>query len=68
MDSVSTCIPNIGLREQRKRMTFGLVLFVASAAVAAVLVATGVSRGWRLALFLPLWAAATGFFQAREKT
>jgi hypothetical protein len=68
MDSVSTCIANIGPREQRKRMRFGLVLFVVSAAVAAVLMASGVPRWWRLALFLPVWAAATGFFQAREKT
>jgi len=49
-------------------MTFGVLLFVVSAAVATVLVATGIPRWWRLALFVPLWAAAGGCFQAREKT
>jgi hypothetical protein len=65
---MSTCIANIGPRERRKRMTFGLLLFVVSAGIATVLVATDIPRWWRLALFLPLWAAAAGWFQAREKT
>jgi hypothetical protein len=62
------CVANIGRRERRKRMAFGLVLFVVSAGIATVLVASDIPRLWRLALFLPLWAAAAGFFQAREKT
>jgi hypothetical protein len=36
--------------------------------LAGVLFGLGAARGWRLALFAPLWVAALGIFQAREKT
>jgi len=64
----SACVMNIGVRERRKRMKFGVTLVAASGLVATVLVATGADRWWRLALFLPFWAGALGVFQAREKT
>jgi hypothetical protein len=62
------CIANIGPRERRKRMTFGVIAFGVGVVACVALVATGVSRWWRLGLFLPLWAAGLGVFQAREKT
>ncbi len=62
------CIPNISPRERRKRLAGGVIMLVLGLAVLAVLMATGASRWWRLALF-PLFAgAASGFFQWRDKT
>jgi hypothetical protein len=62
------CTPNIGPRERRKRVRFGVELTLVSAAAAVALVAAGTPRAWRLLLLLPLWMAALGFYQAREKT
>jgi len=59
---------NIGPHERRKRLTFGVVLLGASLAAAAMLIHAEVARGWRMLLVFPLWAAALGFFQARERT
>jgi hypothetical protein len=62
------CIPNISLRERRKRLAGGAVAFIVSLAVLIVLLTTGADRWWRLMLF-PLFAgAASGFFQWRDKT
>jgi hypothetical protein len=59
---------NIGPHERRKRLTFGVVLLGASLVAGAMLTHADVARGWRILLVLPLWAAALGFFQARERT
>ncbi len=62
------CIPNISLKERRKRLKFGLIVFAINLAVLAVMLATGINLWWRIGLF-PLFAAATsGFFQWRDKT
>jgi hypothetical protein len=62
------CIPNINQSERRKRLTFGVVLFVISLVILAALMAFGASRWWRL-LLLPLFmGASSGFFQWRDKT
>jgi hypothetical protein len=62
------CIPNISVKERKRRLYSGLVMFVVGLAVLAVLLYFGVSQWWRLLLF-PLFAgAATGFFQWRDKT
>jgi fatty acid desaturase len=62
------CIPNISPRERRKRLAGGVISFILALGVLAILMATGASRWWRLALF-PLFAgAASGFFQWRDKT
>jgi len=66
--SGEVCIPNISTAERRKRLTFGVITFVISLVILAVLVASGASRWWRLPLFLLFIGAATGFFQWREKT
>jgi uncharacterized protein YfiM (DUF2279 family) len=62
------CVPNISARERRKRLASGVIMFAISLAILAVLIATGASRWWRLALFLPFAGAASGFFQWRDKT
>ena len=66
--SGALCIPNISTAERRKRLAFGVVTFVITLAILAALVATGVSRWWRLPLFLLFMGAGTGFFQWRDKT
>ena len=62
------CIINIGPRERRKRMLSGVVLLAVAVVAGALLFASGVGRPWRVLLFLPLVGAATGWFQARDKT
>jgi|HubBroStandDraft_2_1064218.scaffolds.fasta_scaffold341728_2 hypothetical protein len=68
MSTASVCIANIGRRGRRQRATFGIVLLVVGAGILVALVVSGAPRAWRLALFLPFWAAAIGVLQAREKT
>jgi hypothetical protein len=62
------CIPNINTSERRKRLTFGVIVFVISLVILAALMALGVSRWWRLALFPLFMSASSGFFQWRDKT
>jgi fatty acid desaturase len=64
----TVCLANIGPRGRRQRLVFGLVTFAAALALLAVLAVAGVERWWRLLLFLPFATAATGYFQARDKT
>jgi hypothetical protein len=61
-------IANIGPRGQQRRLRLGLMAFAAAALLAGVLFGLGAPRGWRLALFPPLWIAGLGFFQSRDKT
>ena len=62
------CIPNISVRERRKRLTGGVISFIIALVVLALLMSIGASPWWRLLLF-PLFASATtGFFQWRDKT
>ncbi len=67
-ESGEVCIPNISTRERRKRLASGVIMFAIGLAILAALIATGASRWWRLALFLPFAGAASGFFQWRDKT
>ena len=64
--AVST--PNIGPRERRSRLLFGGGALAVAVVLGIALVVTGAPRPWRLALFLPLWPAALGFFQAWGRT
>jgi hypothetical protein len=64
----TVCIANIGPRERRKRLIFGLVSLAASLAIAGALVGTGAAVAWRAALFLPLMSAGIGIFQWQAKT
>ena len=62
------CLINIGPKERRHRMIFGIVGYVFSGIIAAVLVATRVNRLWRITLFLPFLMGGFGVFQATGKT
>jgi hypothetical protein len=64
----AACVVNIGPRGIRKRMRFGVVALSLCVAAGIGMIVLGVSRPWRLLLFLPLASAASGIFQARAKT
>ena len=61
-------IPNLGPRGQQQRFRLGILAAVAAGVLAAALLLLDAPRLWRLACFVPLWIAALGFFQARDKT
>jgi len=62
------CIPNISVKERRRRLMSGLVTLVLGLVVLSGLLAAGVSLWWRLLLFPLFYGAASGFFQWRDKT
>jgi hypothetical protein len=62
------CIPNIGPKQQRRRLILGGLGLVAAAALAATLAAADAPVAMRAIVALPLYGAALGFFQHREKT
>ncbi len=67
-DDVAFCIQNIGPAEQSRRFRFGVVGLGFGLVLGALLIATGVNHWWRLVLFVPFAGAASGYFQARDKT
>lgn len=62
------CIANISPLERQKRMKFGVRQFTISLAILAALIVLHANPFWRLLLFFPLAGAATGYFQAKDKT
>jgi uncharacterized membrane protein len=64
----SNRIANIGAGGRRKRLMFGIVALGVGAVIAALLVAIGAPRIWRLPLIFVFYVAALGVFQARDKT
>lgn len=68
MQTGEVCIANISPAQRQRRLRFGIVSLVVGLAVLGVLIAFGASRWWRLALFLPMAGAATGYFQWHDKT
>jgi hypothetical protein len=64
----SVCIANIGPRERRKRLMFGITALAVSIVISFLFVFYGVRPLFRLPLFVPLFAGALGFFQARDRT
>lgn len=62
------CIANISPVERQKRMRFGIQQLVITLVILGALMAFGVNHFWRLPLLLLFWAAATGYFQAKDKT
>ena len=62
------CIANISPAERKKRMQFGVQQLIITLVILGVLMAFGVNHFLRLLLFLPFSAAATGYFQAKDKT
>lgn len=68
MSSGEVCIANIGPRQGQRRLVGGLVALAIAAALCAWLLASDAPRWWRLLLVLPLFGAASGVLQYREKT
>ena len=66
--SPAACVANIGPRQRRQRLVFGIVAFAAGAVILAGLLAAGAPRATRLLAVLPFWAGMLGFLQHREKT
>ena len=62
------CIANISPLERRKRLMFGIRQLIFTLLVLTVLILLHLNPLWRLLLLLPFWAAAVGYFQARDKT
>ena len=61
-------VANIGPRERRKRLVFGMAAIGIGAVIALLLILIHAPLVWRLPLFLPFFAGALGVFQARDKT
>lgn len=62
------CIANISPRERRRRLVGGLLGFVISLTILAILLVAGEPRWWRVALVVTFWGAAVGYFQWRDRT
>lgn len=62
------CFVNIGPKQQRKRLVFGLAAFAVGIALAALLILIDANVWWRVSLFFPFAGAGIGYFQARDKT
>jgi len=62
------CIPNIGPKERRKRLTFGIITLVVAAVIGAFFILSGWAWWTRVILFFPVMSGFIGIFQAREKT
>lgn len=61
-------LANIGRRERRKRLLFGLAGFAAGAAVETALAVRGAPAWWRVAVFAAFWLGALGVMQASGHT
>ena len=62
------CISNISPLERQKRLRFGVSQFIVTLVVLGLLITFDADRLWRLPLLVMFWAAAVGYFQARDKT
>ena len=62
------CIANISPLERQKRLRFGIQQFIVTLLILGILLALDVNPLWRLPLLFMFWAAAIGYFQARDKT
>jgi hypothetical protein len=62
------CSPNIGPRQRRARLTFGLVMVAGTLGWIALALTLGLPRVGRFLTFAPAWLGALGVFQYLEKT
>ena len=62
------CISNISPLERQKRLRFGIHQFIVTLVILGLLIVFDADRLWRLPLLFMFWAAAVGYFQARDKT
>lgn len=68
MSSSVEDIANIGPKERRKRLIFGIAVLAATVVISFLFVFYKVPPLLRLTLFIPLFVGALGFFQSRGKT
>lgn len=66
--TTDVCIANISPQERLKRLAGGVIPFAIAIGILAWLILSDANRLWRLPLYVLFWAAATGFFQWRDKT
>jgi hypothetical protein len=64
----SELVANIGPRESWKRRALGIAALIAGAVLVFSLFVINAPRAYRLLVFFPMWIAALGFFQAKERT
>ena len=67
-DDGEVCIANISPLERQKRLRFGIRQFIFSLVILGILIVLHLNPLWRLLLLFMFWAAAVGYFQARDKT
>jgi hypothetical protein len=68
VNTQTICVANIGPRERRKRMKFGMRWLARGGGVLSVLALAGAPRWSRLGAFIPFLIGSIGVFQAREQT
>ena len=62
------CIANISPLERQKRLNYGIRQLLFTLVVLGILIVLQLDSFWRLSLLFLFWAAAVGYFQARDKT
>ena len=62
------CIANISPLERQKRLRFGIQQLIVTLVILGGMILLHLNPLWRLSLLFLFWAAATGYFQARDKT
>lgn len=62
------CIPNINLKERKKREKFAIRYLIFAVVVLGALTILDVNPLWRLPLFFMFSAATTSYFQSLDKT
>jgi hypothetical protein len=66
--ATEVCIANISPKERKKRLDFAIRNFAFTLILLIPLIYFDVNPLWRFALFLPLAASASSYFQWRDKT
>jgi fatty acid desaturase len=66
-DSIEN-IANIGKKERRKRLALGIAALAVGVVAAVLIIQSGLSMWWRLALFVPFFVGFLGYFQEMGKT
>jgi hypothetical protein len=68
VETGEVCIANIGPKERRNRLNFGIMGLAAGALFAVALYLVDAPLWMRTVAFLPFAGGAFGFWQYREKT
>lgn len=68
MTSDSIRESNIGPREQRRRLTFGIVMLAVAAVIIAGQIVLDWPKWWRMLTVLPFFAGMLGVLQAHRGT